>query len=153
MTASQKTLTYLHEFVSEFPFVSQDGSIPGYQSLATIVPSRKVAVFVAFSGDHNVTRYAAKVWLIVFVLLNLVAVVHVDVASVSASYSSLFQCLWNQFFHKKPRDILSSFEDNVCFPKEPHDILCSFKDNLVVFFKHSMSIIRWEHYFTVGFFP
>ncbi|BFZ13071.1 hypothetical protein BsWGS_16109 [Bradybaena similaris] len=54
---------WINGFYTDLPFVSQDGSIPGYQSLATIVPSKNLAVYVAFSGDHDVTRYAAKVLL------------------------------------------------------------------------------------------
>ncbi|RUS87941.1 hypothetical protein EGW08_004296 [Elysia chlorotica] len=42
-------------------FVSQDGSLPGYQTLATYIPAKKTGVFVGILGDERPTNFAAKV--------------------------------------------------------------------------------------------
>ena len=46
--------------------MSQDGSLPGYESLTTILPTRNVGVFTAFTGDGGARAYAAKVLLNIF---------------------------------------------------------------------------------------
>ncbi|KAH9488275.1 hypothetical protein Btru_063854 [Bulinus truncatus] len=46
-----------------FTFISQDGSLPGYQTLSTIIPSMKVAVYTSFPGDESYTSYLYKVFI------------------------------------------------------------------------------------------
>ncbi|KAI8790287.1 gigasin-6 [Biomphalaria glabrata] len=43
-----------------YAFVSQDGSLAGYQTLATIIPSKKVAVFTSFAGDESDKNFIIK---------------------------------------------------------------------------------------------
>ena len=51
-----------------YSYVSQDGSLPGYETLTTILPTRKLGVFTAFTGDGGARAYAAKILVNVFTI-------------------------------------------------------------------------------------
>ncbi|KAK3741976.1 hypothetical protein RRG08_024722 [Elysia crispata] len=42
-------------------FVSQDGSLPGYQTLATYIPDKRTGIYVAMLGDEKPKNFVAKV--------------------------------------------------------------------------------------------
>ncbi|XP_012941830.1 uncharacterized protein LOC101854816 [Aplysia californica] len=66
----QNALGWIRGHYRGSPFISQDGSLPGYQSLSTILPDRRIAVHVAFSGGNSPRAFAAKT------LLNIIALDH-----------------------------------------------------------------------------
>lgn len=48
--------------------MSQEGSLPGYESLITLLVDRKAGVFTAFTGDGGARAYAAKTLINTFAL-------------------------------------------------------------------------------------
>ncbi|KAL8613888.1 hypothetical protein ACOMHN_032878 [Nucella lapillus] len=51
-----------------YSFVSQEGSLPGFESLTTLLPSRQVGVFTALTGQVGAKAYAAKVLINTYML-------------------------------------------------------------------------------------
>lgn len=67
-TRDSNALGWIKGHYRGYPFVSQDGSLPGYESLTTILPKRNVGVFTAFTGDGGARAYAAKTLTNIFAL-------------------------------------------------------------------------------------
>nr|KAG5712609.1 hypothetical protein BaRGS_029664 [Batillaria attramentaria] len=67
-TRDSNALGWIKGHYRGYPFISQDGSLPGYETLTTILPKRNVGVFTAFTGDGGARAYAAKTLTNIFAL-------------------------------------------------------------------------------------
>ncbi|GFN75138.1 penicillin-binding protein 4 [Plakobranchus ocellatus] len=60
-TRTMNSLGFITGSYRGYEFVSQDGSLPGYQSLATIIPNKNMAVFFTLLGDEKPKNFVSKV--------------------------------------------------------------------------------------------
>ncbi|GFS24663.1 protein flp-like [Elysia marginata] len=60
-TRTMNSLGFINGNYDGNEFVSQDGSLPGYQTLATYIPDKKTGIYVAMLGDESPKTFAAKV--------------------------------------------------------------------------------------------
>ncbi|XP_025116284.1 uncharacterized protein LOC112577430 isoform X2 [Pomacea canaliculata] len=67
-TRESNSLGWINGHYRGYAFVSQEGSLPGYESLITLLVDRKAGVFTAFTGDGGARAYAAKTLINTFAL-------------------------------------------------------------------------------------
>ncbi|XP_046333600.1 uncharacterized protein LOC124116342 [Haliotis rufescens] len=59
-TREANTLGWIKGHYRGYSVLSQDGSLPGYESLTSFIPDRDVGIFTAFTGDNGPKAFAAK---------------------------------------------------------------------------------------------
>ncbi|XP_076470841.1 uncharacterized protein LOC143300796 [Babylonia areolata] len=108
-----------------YSFMSQDGSLPGYESLSTILPSRQVGAFTAFTGQAGASAYAAKVLVNMFALDLLLHgepwIEIEDVCDVMSKMTELTQEADSSATSHYPRPGYAGREDELIRPIEDYE--------------------------------